>query len=530
MFTDPPRTEPKFGLEKELKDKHPDLWSSLVRIIDAATQIWSGTKLRWYTDHGISHSERVIQNIEKIIEPLRNKLTCEEVYILLAACYLHDIGMQYLKIPDKNGPPSREDVEYIRKEHPKRSAELIRENIVTLDGNKSFPLNITTGFTRAIMTIVKAHGTEYFSECVKKLTANPPRPNNQNIRGPFLAALLMMGDELDLHETRSDQCFEPIQSSFENFTAESLLHIYKHHYITSVDLEWLGGAGHQIFIRFEFPKDSSDYDEDIKEWVVNKLQIQCHTTEKIFEEQELSWANKIKIKKVRDDMKLRRSLPEEARSCLKRIVLNIRLVDREPLIEKLDEYAKGAFDEPEGIHVVCPHNLDESDFQNIVDWFLGYCECVGTKVEHIDFSDSMESLGKYDINKRIDNLLESGKKGILVISIFRNMGYEMNEGMIKLLLTDGLSKLFASENEHPCAAVICTGFNDTSKLNRDGVGDKYCLNNFTEEQMHKYLEEKLGCMDIVRESMVHGMRLEETSPFNVIMGIDKARKEWVEEV
>lgn len=529
MSTDPLRIEPKFGLEKKLKDENFELWSSLVRIIDAATKIWRETKLRWYTDHGISHSERVIQNIEKIIEPLRNELTGEELYILLAACYLHDIGMQYLKIPGKNGPPSLEDVEYIRKEHPKRSAELIRENAVPLDGAKNFPLNITTEFLGAIMAIVQAHGTEYFSECVEKLTNNPPRPNNQNIRGPFLAALLMMGDELDLHEKRSNQCFDPTRSKLENFTAESLLHIYKHHYITSVDLEWLG-AGHQIFIRFEFPKDSSDYGEDIKEWVVNKLQIQCHTTEKIFEEQGLSWAHKIKIKKVRDDLKLRRSLPEEARSCLKRIAFNIRLIDREPLVQKLDEYAKGAFDAPEGIHVVCPNNLGESDLQNVMDWFFGYCKCVGTEIEHIDFSDSMESLGKDDIKERIDNLLESGKKGILVVYIFRNMGYEMNEGMIKSLLTDGLSKLFASENEHPCAAVICTGFNDTSKLNRDDIRDEYCLNNFTEEQMHKYLEEKLGCMDIVRESMVHGMRLEETSPFDVIMGIDKARKEWVEEV
>lgn len=530
MFTDPPRAEPKFGLEKELKNKNSNLWSSLVRIIDAAIQIWRETKLRWYTDHGIAHSERVIQNIEKIIEPLRNELTGEELYILLAACYLHDIGMQKIDIPGKNGPPSLEDVEYIRKEHPKRSAELIRENVVTLDGDKSFPLHITTDFIGAIMTIVEAHGTEYFSKCVERLTNNPPKPNNENIRGPFLAALLMIGDELDLHETRSNQCFDPIRSKFENFTAESLLHIYKHHYITNVDLEWLGGAGHQIFIRFEFPEDAFDYDEDITEWVVNKLQVQCHTTEKIFEEQELSWANKIKIKKSKDDMKLRRPLPKEAISCLKRIALNIRLIDREPLVQKLDEYAKGAFDAPEGVHVVCPNNLDESDFQNIMDWFFGYCECVGTEIKHIDFSDSMESLGKDDIMERIDNLVESGKKGILVVYIFRNKGYEMNEGIIKLLLTDGLSKLFASENEHPCVAVICSGFNDTSKLNRDDVGDTYCLNNFTEEQMHKYLEEKLGCMDIVRESMVPGMRLEETPPFNVIMGIDEARKGWIEEV
>ena len=530
MFTDLPRKEPKGVLETELKDKNLELWSSLVRIIDTATQIWRETKLRWYTDHGISHSERVIQNIEKIIEPLRNKLTCEELYILLAACYLHDIGMQYLKIPDKDGPLSLEDVEYIRKEHPKRSAELIRENVVTLDGDKSFPLYITTDFIGAIMTIVEAHGTEYFSKCVEKLTNNPPKPKNKNIRGPFLAALLMIGDELDLHETRSNQCFDPIRSKFENFTAESFLHIYKHHYITNADLEWLGGAGHQIFIRFEFPEDSSDYDEDIKEWVVNKLQVQCHTTEKIFEEQGLAWANKIKIKKVRDDMKLRRPLPKEAISCLKRITSNIRLIDRKPLVQKLDEYAKGAFDEPEGIHVVCPNNLDESDLQNIMDWFFGYCECVGTEIKHIDFSDSMESLGKDDIKKRIDNLLEGGKKGILVVYIFRRKGYEMNEDMIKWFFTDGLSKLFASENKHPCVAVICTGFDNTLKLNRDDVGNKYCLNNFTEEQMHEYLEEKLGCMDIVRESMVFGMRPEEISPFNVIMRIDEARKGWIEEV
>jgi len=47
-----------------------------------------------YTDHSISHSDRVIEIIEKILEPQNTTLSEDEVFILYAASYLHDIGMQ----------------------------------------------------------------------------------------------------------------------------------------------------------------------------------------------------------------------------------------------------------------------------------------------------------------------------------------------------------------------------------------------------------------------------------------------------
>ena len=51
-----------------------------------------------YTYHDVGHSERVIAKLEKLTSGLTSSerpLNKHEVFILLAAAYLHDVGMQY---------------------------------------------------------------------------------------------------------------------------------------------------------------------------------------------------------------------------------------------------------------------------------------------------------------------------------------------------------------------------------------------------------------------------------------------------
>src|ERR1700748_857329 len=59
-------------------------------------KIWEEQYMRPFTTHGKLHSERVERNLDSLTRPLKEPLTAEEIFILLSACYLHDIGMQLI--------------------------------------------------------------------------------------------------------------------------------------------------------------------------------------------------------------------------------------------------------------------------------------------------------------------------------------------------------------------------------------------------------------------------------------------------
>ncbi|MDA8089630.1 MAG: hypothetical protein M0Z61_05350 [Nitrospiraceae bacterium] len=90
-------------LKEKLKLKNPKLFSDLEGISRFCTEIWKDTLLPWFTNHNCEHSEEIIYILGQILAPLENnpKFPDEhELFILLASAYLHDIGMQLLKIGD----------------------------------------------------------------------------------------------------------------------------------------------------------------------------------------------------------------------------------------------------------------------------------------------------------------------------------------------------------------------------------------------------------------------------------------------
>ncbi|MDH5508592.1 MAG: hypothetical protein OEZ02_15325 [Anaerolineae bacterium] len=64
---------------------------------DIAQEIWKTPKHKYYTDHSVDHSNRIISILDGLTSGIMNSeapLSKNEIYILLAATYLHDIGMQ----------------------------------------------------------------------------------------------------------------------------------------------------------------------------------------------------------------------------------------------------------------------------------------------------------------------------------------------------------------------------------------------------------------------------------------------------
>ena len=74
-------------------------WPRAVQDVrQAAARIWERPAHRYAVDHGPAHDDRVVGLLGGLTEGLMKRgdhaLAKEEIYILLAAAYLHTIGLQ----------------------------------------------------------------------------------------------------------------------------------------------------------------------------------------------------------------------------------------------------------------------------------------------------------------------------------------------------------------------------------------------------------------------------------------------------
>ena len=119
-------------LEEKLKQS-PDLYRTLKEIEEFCKRIWRAPLLSWFTSHDVSHSKEIIHLLGQILLPIENtaaSLTEHELFILLASAYLHDIGMQYLKVEDISVDKLNSDeYEIIRKRHAEESYNIILKNV-----------------------------------------------------------------------------------------------------------------------------------------------------------------------------------------------------------------------------------------------------------------------------------------------------------------------------------------------------------------------------------------------------------------
>jgi len=280
-------------LDKQLERLSPELSRRLNGVIKAVNEIWRIPRLHWYTDHGVAHSARIIGLLGQILSPLYSDrfayhdeypcLSAYELYVLLAACYLHDIGMQYLKVESLSVDElTPRDYEKIRKLHPVRSFELIRDRTIKPRGRRNIDLGLSESdqddSLMPIALVAKAHGSDYFDEVVADLERNPYCPAGQPIRGALLAALLMMGDELDMHKSRAN-----LPDDTEKFPSLSLLHHYKHTYVSSVGVQnGRSSTDRQISIRFLFPPGAEGcYADEIVQWITEEVKQPLQRTQEI---------------------------------------------------------------------------------------------------------------------------------------------------------------------------------------------------------------------------------------------------------
>jgi hypothetical protein len=221
-----------------LEINNDSLKTCLNSIIEEVKDIWDFPLLQHYTEHGLGHSQRVIENLLEIDPTL--SLNSHERFILLASAYLHDIGMQS---PPHAGLSRKshytgEELELVREKHNETSAKVIRESILPTS-KFSLGLERCERYTEYIATLSQYH---------RKLDINEVEDTSlagEDIRLPLLIALLRLSDELDQDYRRVNMKILRLR----DIPVESKFYWWSHHYVDSVRIR----EG-KIELYFNFPE------------------------------------------------------------------------------------------------------------------------------------------------------------------------------------------------------------------------------------------------------------------------------------
>ena len=209
--------------ENELIGKIKDdrLTSNLAKIREAIEDLWPTDPVRiilYYTDHGVRHSERIAQYASTILKANEEtSLSDQEMYLLLAGIYLHDIGMQcdVVRFPEiangaeiigakfdvkfklENGIFSKRMQKSIRNNHQFLTAAWIDYASRTGETRlgtavKEMPKNLVDD----LMDICIYHSKLSIKKCPLKFKFS------KKDRKQFVAAILRFADELDIDSNR----------------------------------------------------------------------------------------------------------------------------------------------------------------------------------------------------------------------------------------------------------------------------------------------------------------------------------------
>lgn len=214
-------------LRKRDEKTNTDYYSKITKLLDLASSALERIQIVFsgYTEHGIKHSFNVLKSMDSIIGPCITNITSLELYIVVLCALLHDFGMivseqekreiiegnktiyrygsfERVKEFIADGDESLALQYIIRKEHGERVGEKINE----IFKEKGYLLSdsLENPLKELIITICKSHqkSTDYLQE-----RFNKNYQFSETVNGLFIAALLRIGDILDISSSRAPGTF-----------------------------------------------------------------------------------------------------------------------------------------------------------------------------------------------------------------------------------------------------------------------------------------------------------------------------------
>ena len=182
------RKFPDVGLIDKLKPKHQ---KKVFKFIEKWDSLWLGDQVPQMVDHEQSHCQDVLNLAEQTLLPILDKdenfLSQEELYYLISAIFLHDIGHAET-IDEHDNILFPED---IRKRHGEFTYQMIKKK------PRDFGFNGFNDEAKLIAKICKYHQMTYG-------LGNLPEEKN-GIRVRFITALLRIFDACDRQKSRAGE-------------------------------------------------------------------------------------------------------------------------------------------------------------------------------------------------------------------------------------------------------------------------------------------------------------------------------------
>ncbi|MBN1812649.1 MAG: hypothetical protein JXA14_12500 [Anaerolineae bacterium] len=234
-------------MKKLIDHLESDLQRAVGNVCQAAQEIWAKPLHRYYTDHTTKHSERIIAKLDRLTAQMMgsdtNRLSPHEIYILLAAAYLHDIGMQNERF--KGG-----DLEKIRDEHNSISYKMIIGSCKCPQDFPSLGLLEDPDLVQTVGRVAMGHRNE---------DLHSPQYDDfafrdESIRPRLLAALLRFGDALDIDHSRV--IWENLKLA--DIPPQSRYHWFRCQYVSGVRIE-----DEYITIDYRLPPEKKDEYENL---------------------------------------------------------------------------------------------------------------------------------------------------------------------------------------------------------------------------------------------------------------------------
>lgn len=360
-------------LRAELDDT--PLAAEFDRIYEEAGEIWKEQYMLKFTEHGPLHTEQVERNLDALTRPLQDlpkdspyRLNPEEIFVLLSAACLHDIGMQLIDDPEA------------RRKHADHAYDLILNSSAEIGTeSRRVTLSIRDEKSRiAIAKIARAHWTEHALNLRQKDWVNS---RNSEGRLKLLGLLLSMADLLDLSPVRA-RYFRTIHRLYD-LPPESELHqkMHQHVFGTRIRPRRVGVPGK---LQFEV-EWNGDYAlvHDMNDWVMDWFDSQWRQLQEVLCDESggfIDWVHPWRDAGFRPREGERMILSEAAQNVLKAERADQRRINRNVFASNFLRALKNK----ESVVFLAPF---ESDFEweLLSDWCAAYTQLhVGCRVVRLN--------------------------------------------------------------------------------------------------------------------------------------------------
>ncbi len=226
-----------YGIEQRLYDLSPELHRRYRGCLIVAVQMLNKYQhiFPFYTDHTILHSMDVLALCNILIGEQIERLTAEDLYVLMMGALFHDIGMgvsesdyksfsTILSLPVATSEDERADL--IRDNHQELSALFMKKYGPLFDIPNSRYLD-------AIIQVCRGHRrTDLMNE--NEYPSYFMVEEGKNISLPYLACLICLADELDIARDRNISLLYDIDDITNKI---SHMEFEKHEAVSRVEIE-----------------------------------------------------------------------------------------------------------------------------------------------------------------------------------------------------------------------------------------------------------------------------------------------------